>query len=54
MNLVIERGNAVSVLPITGERSNFQVVFSHPKENEPTIVRSVDLLQRTNSDGNQV
>jgi len=48
MNLVIERENAVSVSPITGERSNFPVVYSHPKENEPTIVRYVDLLLKIN------
>jgi len=48
MNLVIERGNAVSVLPITGERSSFPVVYLHQKENEPTIVRYVDLLLKIN------
>jgi hypothetical protein len=48
MNLVIEKGNAVSVLPITGERSNFPVVSSLPKENEPTIVPYVDLSWKIN------
>jgi len=48
MNLVTERGNAVIVSPITGERSNFPVVYSPPKENEPTIVRYVDLLLKIN------
>lgn len=48
MNLVIERENAVSVSPITGERSSFPVVYLHPKENEPTIVRYVDLSLKIN------
>lgn len=47
-NLVIERGNAVSVSPITGKRSNFPVVYLRLKGNEPTIVRSADLSLKIN------
>lgn len=48
MNPVIERGNAVSVSPITGKRNNFPVVYLRLKENGPTIVRSVDSSLKIN------
>jgi hypothetical protein len=49
MNLVPEKGLAVSVLPITGGIMNCPAVFSQQQMNVPTIVPSGNLY-RTKGD----